>query len=152
MRLLGWGSWAGANIKKSKAVRKKKRFILKFPKDAPRKDENKGDVIIFEGDNEKLKEHLVNELPYPFTSVQDFEASIRAPLGRTFVPENAHMRLVQPAVYTRLGQVIEPMTEDVLVKKQPTLKRRKPQKTTNNINKKENGRSSKKKRRQGITN
>lgn len=152
MRLPGWGSWAGANVKKSKVVRKKRRFILKFPKDTQRKDENKGDVIIFEGDNEKLKEHLVNELPYPFSSVQDFEASIRAPLGRTFIPENAHIRLVQPMVNTRLGQVIEPMTEDVLVKKQPVLKRRKPQKTTNNVNDKNDSARSKKKRKQNTKN
>lgn len=104
--------------------RKNRRFILKFPKDAPRKDENKGDVIIFEGENQKLKEHLVSELPYPFTTVKDFEASIRAPLGRTFVPENAHRRLIQPSVVTKSGQLIEPMTEEMLLEKQPMVKRR----------------------------
>ncbi|EFN89503.1 U3 small nucleolar RNA-associated protein 14 homolog A [Harpegnathos saltator] len=122
--LPGWGKWAGTNIMVRKTRRKNKRFIVKFPKDAPRKDENKGDVIIFEGANQKLKEHLVSELPYPFTTVQDFEASIRAPLGRSFVPENAHRRLIQPSVVTKSGQVIEPMTEDVLVEKQPSVKRR----------------------------
>lgn len=99
-------------------------FITKLPKEAPRKDENKGDVIIFEGQNRKLKEHLVNELPYPFTTVKDFEASIRAPVGRTFVPENAHRRLIQPSIVTKPGQVIEPMAENVLVQKQPAVKRR----------------------------
>ncbi|XP_011877840.1 PREDICTED: U3 small nucleolar RNA-associated protein 14 homolog A [Vollenhovia emeryi] len=121
--LPGWGSWGGSNIKKNKRTRKKSRFILTVPKVAPRKPENQGKVIVFEHDNEKLRKHLVKELPYPFTRVKDFEASIRAPISRTFVPMNAHLRLVQPAVTTKLGQVIEPMDENELVKKQPMLKK-----------------------------
>ncbi|KAG5325321.1 UT14B protein, partial [Pseudoatta argentina] len=123
LSLPGWGSWGGPNIKKSKAARKKSRFILNVPKQMPRKPENQGDVIIFEYENEKLKKHLVKELPYPFTRVKDFEATIRAPISRTFVPMNAHVRLIQPAVKTKLGQVIEPMDENELVKKQPMVKK-----------------------------
>ncbi|XP_023289391.1 U3 small nucleolar RNA-associated protein 14 homolog A [Orussus abietinus] len=115
LTLPGWGSWGGKDVAVSK--RKKKQFIMKFPKDAPRRDENKGDVIIVEGAEEQVRQHQVNELPFPFGSVQDFEASIRAPLGRNFVPENAHKRLTHPAVKTKLGKIIEPMTEDVLVDK-----------------------------------
>ncbi|KAG5334863.1 UT14A protein, partial [Acromyrmex charruanus] len=123
LSLPGWGSWGGPNIKKSKAARKKSRFILNVPKQMPRKPENQGNVIIFEHENEKLKKHLVKELPYPFTRVKDFEATIRAPISRTFVPMNAHVRLIQPAVKTKLGQVIEPMDENELVKKQPMVKK-----------------------------
>lgn len=123
LTLPGWGSWGGKNVKVSK--RKKKRFILKFPKDLPRKDENKGDVIIFEEENAKIKEHQVAELPYPFTSVKDYESSVRMPIGRNFVPENAHRKLIAPAVETKLGEIIEPMSEDVLVKMEEK-KRRKP--------------------------
>ncbi|XP_015603966.1 U3 small nucleolar RNA-associated protein 14 homolog A [Cephus cinctus] len=122
LTLPGWGSWGGKNIKVSS--RKKRRFILKFPKDVPRKDENKGDVIILEEKDPKIKEHQVSEVPFPFTSVKDFEASIRAPIGRTFVPENAHKRLIRPAVVTKMGQVIEPMDEDALIKTNTTKVRR----------------------------
>jgi len=123
LSLPGWGSWGGPNIKKSKAARKKSRFILNVPKQMPRKPENQGDVIVFEHENEKLKKHLVKELPYPFTRVKDFEATIRAPISRTFVPMNAHVRLIQSAVKTKLGQVIEPMDENELVKEQPMVKK-----------------------------
>ncbi|XP_012060387.1 PREDICTED: U3 small nucleolar RNA-associated protein 14 homolog A, partial [Atta cephalotes] len=123
LSLPGWGSWGGPNIKKSKAARKKSRFILNVPKQMPRKPENQGDVIVFEHENEKLKKHLIKELPYPFTRVKDFEATIRAPISRTFVPMNAHVRLIQPAVKTKLGQVIEPMDENELVKEQPMVKK-----------------------------
>ncbi|KAJ8672841.1 hypothetical protein QAD02_004101 [Eretmocerus hayati] len=114
LRLPGWGSWGGKDIKQS--ARKKRRFILKFPKEAPRRDENKGDVVIIEEKCPKIKRHLVNELPFPFTSVQDFEASIRAPIGREFVPEKTFSKLIQPSVKTKMGKVIEPMSEDMLIK------------------------------------
>ncbi|XP_063982466.1 U3 small nucleolar RNA-associated protein 14 homolog A [Diachasmimorpha longicaudata] len=119
LRLPGWGSWGGKNI--SQSLRKKRRFIMKFPKDAPRKDENKGDVIIVEDGNTEIKRHLVAELPYPFTSVADYEASIRAPIGREFVPENAHKRLIDPTVETKMGTIIEPMDEDVLINKKKKI-------------------------------
>lgn len=119
MRLPGWGSWGGKNIKA--ALRKKRRFIVKLPKDAPRRDENKGNVIIME-DVSQIKKHQVNDLPYPFTAVADFEAATRAPIGRTFVPENAHRRLIKPAITTKLGTIIDPMDEDILMKKTDTIK------------------------------
>jgi len=145
--LPGWGSWGGPNIKKNKIARKKRRFILTVPKEMPRKPENQGKVIIFEHENEKLKKHLVKELPYPFTRVKDFEATMRAPISRTFVPMNAHMRLIQPTVKTKLGQVIEPMDENELVKQQPMVKKR-----LKRIDAKKNTVNSKKKRKQNVQN
>ncbi|KYM89103.1 U3 small nucleolar RNA-associated protein 14 like protein A [Atta colombica] len=147
LSLPGWGSWGGPNIKKSKAARKKSRFILNVPKQMPRKPENQGDVIIFEHENEKLKKHLVKELPYPFTRVKDFEATIRAPISRTFVPMNAHVRLIQPAVKTKLGQVIEPMDENELVKEQPMVKKPLKRIKTKNDKKKNTVKNNNKKRR-----
>lgn len=59
----------------------------------------------------------MNELPFPFTSVKDFEASIRAPVGNTWIPETAHRKLIAPSIVTSLGTVIEPMDEEALVKR-----------------------------------
>ncbi|XP_066600138.1 U3 small nucleolar RNA-associated protein 14 homolog A isoform X2 [Prorops nasuta] len=112
LTLPGWGSWSSNDMKVPK--RRKRRFILKFPKDAERKDQNKGDVIIFE----------------------DFEASIRAPLGRTFIPENAHKKLIEPAIKTEIGKIIEPMDEDVLLKAQNITKKRRPAKICKKLGKK----------------
>ncbi|XP_011504581.1 PREDICTED: U3 small nucleolar RNA-associated protein 14 homolog B [Ceratosolen solmsi marchali] len=113
LQLPGWGSWGGKNIKPS--TRKKRRFLIKMPKPPPRRDENKGDVVIIEEKCPKIGKHLVSELPFPFTSVQDFEASIRAPLGRDFVPEKTFSKITQPAVKTKMGKVIEPMSTDALI-------------------------------------
>lgn len=114
--LPGWGDWTGPNIRVSK--RKKRRFTVNMPEPPPRKDSTLGNVIY----NEKadvhsnLRKAMVSELPYPFSRVQDFEASVRAPVGRMFVPEKQHQKLTMPPIVTKMGSVIEPMTEEELLK------------------------------------
>ncbi|KAL9696802.1 hypothetical protein quinque_016381 [Culex quinquefasciatus] len=114
--LPGWGSWGGAGIKQ----KTRRKMFKKIPV-LPRKDDNREKVIINEDAvvSKKLSSHLVNELPFPFTSVRDYEASLRAPLGRTFVPETAHATLVEPAVVTKMGAVIEPMKKELLLQVDP---------------------------------
>lgn len=119
MTLPGWGSWGGTGIKKAT---KNKRFLLKFPKELPRRDDNKDSVILYEDSNEKIKSHLVSDLPFPFTSVSDFEASIRAPIGNEFVPQIAHKALTKPPIKTKLGTVIQPMDENNLISSLRTVK------------------------------
>lgn len=59
----------------------------------------------------------VTELPFPFTSVKEYEASIRAPIGTTWLPQSAHRKLIAPTVSTKLGTVIEPMSRGQVLKK-----------------------------------
>ncbi|XP_045478560.1 U3 small nucleolar RNA-associated protein 14 homolog A [Harmonia axyridis] len=113
--LPGWGCWGGVGVVPSK--RKRKRFIVKAPKKVPRRDDNKGFLIINEDADKKVKSHMVDELPFPFQRVKDFEASIRAPVGRSFVPETAFRKLTKPVVKTKLGAIIEPMDKEVLLKR-----------------------------------
>lgn len=116
LTLPGWGSWGGIGVKAPK--RKKNRFITKHAEKMPRRDENKGDIIIKEYKDPKLSIHKVKEVPYPFQSVKEYEASIRAPLGNTFIPEKAHKKLIKPSMTTKAGVIIEPMDEEeLLIKK-----------------------------------
>lgn len=115
LTLPGWGSWGGNGIQPRK--QRTKKLILKFPVVEPRKEENKGHVIIVDNDNRKLRDHQVSQLPFPFTSVADYEASIRAPIGRDFVPAVAHQLMTRPAVQTQLGAIIQPMNEGILLKR-----------------------------------
>uniref|UniRef100_A0A0P4WQM7 Uncharacterized protein n=1 Tax=Scylla olivacea TaxID=85551 RepID=A0A0P4WQM7_SCYOL len=115
LALPGWGDWTGPNMKMSN--RKIKKFRLRVAH-APRKDSHIGHVLY----NEKadvhtnLRKAMVSELPYPFKSVKDFEASVRAPVGRLFVPETAHKKMTAPPIVTKMGTVIQPMTEDELLR------------------------------------
>lgn len=115
LSLPGWGSWGGHNIKVNK--RKKRRFTIKPPPKMARRDDNKGSLIINENAQSKIKEHMVSEVPFPFKTVKDFEASMRAPIGQTFVPETAFRKLVKPVVTTKMGSIIDPISKDVLLRK-----------------------------------
>ena len=59
----------------------------------------------------------VSNVPFPFTSVSDWEASIRAPVGAAFLPPSAFKKMIQPKVKTQMGAVIEPMDKTQLVKR-----------------------------------
>lgn len=114
LSLPGWGSWGGKGVKKP-SKRKRNRFILKGASKMPRRDDNKGDIIIKEYKDPKLSAHKLSEVPFPFTSVKEFEASIRTPLGNTFIPEKAHRKVIQPNIITKAGTIIEAMDEDELL-------------------------------------
>ncbi|XP_039286623.1 U3 small nucleolar RNA-associated protein 14 homolog A [Nilaparvata lugens] len=116
--LPGWGSWGGHAIKENK--RKREKFIVKFPTVLPRRDENKGNVVINEDNDAPVKPLLVSDVPFPFTCVKDFEASIRAPIGSTFLPQKAFRKLTAPAVTTKMGTIIEPMSGDNVIKNMNT--------------------------------
>ncbi|CAB3234206.1 unnamed protein product [Arctia plantaginis] len=113
LSLPGWGSWGGKGVKPQK--RRKNRFIINAAPKMPRRDENKGDIIIKEYKDPKLVSHKVQDVPFPFESVKDYEASIRAPLGNTFIPEKAHKKLIRPSIITKAGTIIEPMDEEELL-------------------------------------
>lgn len=42
---------------------------------------------------------------------------VRAPIGRTWMPEQSMKSLISPKVITRLGAVIQPISEEMLAKK-----------------------------------
>ncbi|XP_052891794.1 U3 small nucleolar RNA-associated protein 14 homolog A [Anopheles moucheti] len=117
LTLPGWGHWAGAGIK-PKVPRQNARKMFKPPPELTRRDDNRDQVIINEDGlkNDKLSKHLVSEVPFPFVTVKDYEASLRAPLGRTFITESAHAAMVEPRVITKQGAVIEPMKKELLVR------------------------------------
>lgn len=123
LSLPGWGSWGGTGIDPTKQKTKRK-MILKFPAPEKRRIDNQGNVVIIENRDEALRKHLVSNLPFPFTSVDDYEQSIRVPIGKDFIPETAHRLLTKPAVRTKSGTIIEPMNEHMLVKpgKRPVTK------------------------------
>lgn len=116
LALPGWGSWAGNGISKEVMERRNKRLLLKLAAPEKRRDENKDNLYLNESASKQARQHMVSSIPFPFRSLADYEASIRAPVGRNFVPETAFRMLTRPAVITRKGQVIEPMTESELVK------------------------------------
>ncbi|NXL26926.1 UT14A protein, partial [Glaucidium brasilianum] len=110
--LPGWGEWGGTGLKPS--TRKIKRFLLKPPPAPPRKDQHLPHVIMSERRNIHAAAHQVSELPFPFERHQQFEQSIRTPVGATWNTQRAFQKLTTPRVITRAGHIIQPLSaEDV---------------------------------------
>ncbi|KFU94014.1 U3 small nucleolar RNA-associated protein 14 A, partial [Chaetura pelagica] len=106
--LPGWGEWGGTGLKPS--AKKVKRFLLKPPPAPPRKDQHLPHVIISEKRNIYAAAHQVSELPFPFEKHQQFEQSIRTPLGPTWNTQRAFQKLTAPRVITRAGHIIQPLS------------------------------------------
>ncbi|XP_018024795.1 U3 small nucleolar RNA-associated protein 14 homolog A [Hyalella azteca] len=117
--LPGWGEWASPDCLISQ--KKIEKYTIKAPKKPPAKTGN----FIY---NEKadlhpaIRERMVKELPYPFKSVSDWEASVRFPISRAFVPETVHQKIIAPRVVRKAGQVIKPLDQSHLYN-QPEIKR-----------------------------
>ncbi|KFZ66049.1 U3 small nucleolar RNA-associated protein 14 A, partial [Antrostomus carolinensis] len=110
--LPGWGEWGGAGLKPS--TKKIRRFLIKPLPAPPRKDQHLPHVIISEQRNIYAAAHQVSELPFPFEKHQQFEQSIRTPVGSTWNTQRAFQKLTAPRVITRAGHIIQPISaEDV---------------------------------------
>ena len=57
-------------------------------------------------------------MPFPFSSVHQFESSVRQPIGKTWNPETAYHQLIKPKIVTRLGTIIEPISKEATFKKE----------------------------------
>lgn len=111
--LPGWGQWTRVQQKKGlpswmlkehENAKRKREEALKKRKDAHLKH-----VIISEKLDVKAEKLLTKTLPYPFTSKEVFEQSIRMPIGPEFNPATAVGALNRPEVVKKAGLIIKPI-------------------------------------------
>ncbi|KAK5956418.1 hypothetical protein OHC33_002995 [Knufia fluminis] len=113
--LPGWGSWAGAGISKREQKKAKGRFLTTIKGVAPeaRKDAKLDRVIVNEKRNKKNGKYLVTELPHPFESRQQYERSLRLPMGPEWSTRNHFQDAIKPRVLLKQGHVIKPMAKPI---------------------------------------
>lgn len=111
--LPGWGQWTHIQQKKGlpswmlrehENAKKKREDALKKRKDAHLKN-----VIISEKVDKKAEKLHTKSLPFPFTSKDVFEQSIRMPIGPEFNPATAIGALNRPEVVKKSGTIIKPI-------------------------------------------
>jgi len=66
-------------------------------------------VILNQKKDKKAAKYLNSQVPYPFTSREAYERSLRQPLGKDWNTNESHKKLTQPKVKTRVGQIIDPI-------------------------------------------
>ena len=105
--LPGWGDWAGSGTQT-----RKKRFIKKIKgvvqKDK-RKDRKLQNVIINEKVNKKNLKYQSSAVPFPFENREQYERSLRMPLGQQWTSRKSHQNLIKPRIMTKPGEVIDPL-------------------------------------------
>ncbi|CRG90294.1 putative protein C57A7,06 [Talaromyces islandicus] len=107
--LPGWGSWTGAGISK-KQQKRQKRFLTKVEGVRPeqRKDAKLGHVIINEKRVKKNAKYMAKELPHPFENRQQYERSLRLPIGPEWSTSDTFHDATKPRVLVKQG-IIKPM-------------------------------------------
>ncbi|KAL3845670.1 hypothetical protein ACJIZ3_003073 [Penstemon smallii] len=111
--LPGWGQWTDIQkkrglpswmVKEHEIAKKEREEALK-----KRKDANLKHVIISEKLDKKAEKLHTKTLPYPFTSKEVYEQSIRMPIGPEFNPATAVGALNRPEVVKKAGLIIKPI-------------------------------------------
>lgn len=135
--LPGWGSWTGQGISK-KQQKRQKRFLTTVegvnPED--RKDAKLSRVIINEKRIQKVREpchvfrpaevhrltllptsqnkkYLATQLPHPFESKQQYERSLRLPIGPEWSTKETFQNATKPRVMIKQG-IIKPMQKPMI--------------------------------------
>ncbi|KAJ9475699.1 U3 small nucleolar RNA-associated protein 14 [Pseudozyma hubeiensis] len=106
--LPGWGSWTGRGIKSRPSNPKFHRKIQGIDADQ-RKDSKMENVIINEKRDKKQDKFRAKDLPYPYTSLAQYQAAMQQPLGKEWNTRIETKRLNLPRVLKAPGKVIAPV-------------------------------------------
>ena len=100
------GSWGGKGTKKSrKNPSKKSKFLVQTAGIEPtkRKDFESSNVIISEKKDRKASQFQVKDLPYPYTSVEQYEARFKTPLGSEWNSRSVYQKENMPRVTKKVS-------------------------------------------------
>ncbi|KAJ3943508.1 uncharacterized protein N0V96_006433 [Colletotrichum fioriniae] len=113
--LPGWGGWVGDGVSAREKKRQQGRFVTKVEgvKKANRKDAKLERVIISEKRVKKNDKYLATQLPHQFESKEQYERSIRLPMGPEWVTKESHQAAVKPRVLKKQG-IIAPMSRPTM--------------------------------------
>ena len=113
--LPGWGSWTGAGISKKQEKRNKGKVLVKEPGIAKekRQDARLDRVIINEKRVKKNSKYLASNLPHPFETRQQYERSLRLPVGPEWTTKETFQSATKPRILMKQG-VIKPMAKPMI--------------------------------------
>jgi len=133
-QLAGWGAWTGAGVVPPKKRNKKNAPVVQQPQKKPqkpvRKDAKLKRVIISQKKNKQAEKYLVEDVPYPFNTRQQYELSLLHPLGKDWNTTAVYNAAIRPKIKTKAGVAIPPISKPLKIKK-----RREKQQKINKINK-----------------
>ncbi|KAL3423760.1 hypothetical protein PVAG01_05507 [Phlyctema vagabunda] len=113
--LPGWGNWVGDGLSKKEKQRNKGRFLTKVEgiKEKNRKDARLERVIINEKRVKKNGKYLASSLPHPFETRQQYERSLRLPVGPEWATKETFQDATKPRILLKQG-IIAPMSKPLM--------------------------------------
>ncbi|OAA51790.1 Utp14 protein [Metarhizium rileyi] len=110
--LPGWGSWVGEGVSNREKKRHEGRFLTKVSgvKRKDRKDAKLDKVIISEKRIKKNDRYLATQLPHPFESRDQYERSLRLPVGPEWMTKETFQNSTKPRILMKQG-IIAPMSK-----------------------------------------
>lgn len=108
--LPGWGTWKDQQ-REPRWVQEKRKAAEKAKLDAARarQDSKLKHVIISEKWDKKSAKYLTPSVPFPFTSKEVYESSMRQPMGRDFNTDASFRNMTRPAILKNAGTIINPI-------------------------------------------
>ncbi|KAI9783214.1 MAG: hypothetical protein M1839_004054 [Geoglossum umbratile] len=109
--LPGWGSWTGAGVSKREEKRNRGKVLSKKEgiKEEKRRDAKLDRVIVNEKRVKKNAKYLASDLPHPFETREQYERSLRLPIGPEWTTKDTFQSATKPRVMVKQGRVIGPM-------------------------------------------
>jgi U3 small nucleolar RNA-associated protein 14 len=119
----GWGSWTGKGAKPSHRPTRFPKGLEppppKVPQQPPR-DKKKPPVIISKKRMKRMADkYMLTEIPYPFTSREEYEKSLAGGIGPEWNVTNSYKAMTRPEIYTRTGKMIQPISKKMKVQRAP---------------------------------
>ncbi|KAI9678863.1 MAG: hypothetical protein M1817_005923 [Caeruleum heppii] len=113
--LPGWGQWTGVGLSKKEQRRNQGRFLTKVDgiSGNKRADAKLERVIINEKRVKKNSKYLASNLPHPFETRQQYERSLRVPVGPEWTTKETFQSATKPRILLKQG-VIAPMRRPLL--------------------------------------
>ncbi|KAJ1733968.1 hypothetical protein LPJ61_001304 [Coemansia biformis] len=110
LTLPGWGGWGGSGIQP-----KKNKIVRKAPKGSgiektKRLDAKLGSVIINQRQPKAANKYYANNVPFPFFTAKQYEATMQVPMGKEWNTTKAHASFVKPRIMTKAGHIIDPLS------------------------------------------
>ena len=113
--LPGWGTWTGTGVSKRQEKRNRGRVLVKKPGIAKekRQDAKLDRVIINEKRVKKNSKYLASTLPHPFETRQQYERSLRLPVGPEWTTKESFQSATRPRILMKQG-IIAPMAKPMI--------------------------------------
>ncbi|PWZ01828.1 Utp14-domain-containing protein [Testicularia cyperi] len=107
--LPGWGSWTGKGVKARSTPNPKYLKKIQGVDRKDRKDAQLDRVIINEKRDKKMDKFRIRDLPHPYTSIAQYQAAMKNPLGPEWNTRIETQRLNMPRITKKVGKVIQPI-------------------------------------------